>query len=87
MALHVTNPKADKLARKLARQRGETVTDAIIHALEERLARSPRPHPQNEDAKVAELLAIAERAIGLQAEGKSSRELIDELYDEYGLPV
>lgn len=87
MALHINNPKANKLARKLAKQTGETLTDAVIQALEERLARGPHKLPQSEDAKVAELLAIADRAIGLQAEGKSSRELIEELYDEDGLPA
>jgi antitoxin VapB len=86
-ALHISNATASRLARKLAKQTGETLTDAVIRALEEKLERDTRAKHANEDAKVAELLAIAERAIGLQAEGKSSRELIDELYDENGLPV
>jgi len=86
MALHITNPKANKLARKLAKQKGETLTDAVIRALEDRLAQARTVIPPSEDAQVAELLAIAQRATGLQAEGKTARELIDELYDESGLP-
>jgi hypothetical protein len=76
MALHINNPKANKLARKLAKQTGETLTDAVIK----------RGDAPSENAKVSELLAIAERATGLRALGKSSRELVDELYDEHGLP-
>lgn len=85
MNLRISDPKVDELAQKLAEQTGEDPTAAVIRALEERLERqSP---PVSEDAKVAELRAIAERATGLQGEGKTGRELINELYDEYGLPV
>ena len=35
---------------------------------------------------VADMTAIARRAKGLRKQKKSSRELIDELYDEDGLP-
>ncbi len=87
MALHINNPKANRLARKLAAQTGETITDAVIHALEERLKRGTPSKHLNEDARVAELLAIAERAVGLRSEKKTGRELIDELYDEHGLPI
>jgi len=87
MALHINNAKANSLARKLARQTGETLTDAIIHALEEKLARGVPSRHVSEDAKLSELLAIAERATGLQGEGKTSRQLVDELYDENGLPI
>ena len=39
MALSIRNKKAEALARETARQGGETITEAIIHALEDRLAR------------------------------------------------
>ena len=39
MALSIRNPKAEKLAREVAAETGENVTEAIIHALEERLIR------------------------------------------------
>ena len=39
MALSIRNPKAEKLARELAAESGETITQAITHALEERLER------------------------------------------------
>jgi len=34
MALSIRNKKAEMLAREAAREGGETMTDAIIHALE-----------------------------------------------------
>lgn len=37
MALSIRNPKAEQLAREVAAASGETLTQAIIHALEERL--------------------------------------------------
>ena len=39
MALSIKNSKAENLARKLAAESGETITQAITHALEERLER------------------------------------------------
>jgi len=40
MPLNIKNPEADRLARALAEKTGETITDAVIHALEERLIRT-----------------------------------------------
>jgi len=39
MGLSIKNPKAEKLVREVARATGESLTDALIHALEERLQR------------------------------------------------
>jgi antitoxin VapB len=39
VALSIRNRKAEALAREAAHQGNETITDAIIHALEERLAK------------------------------------------------
>jgi hypothetical protein len=85
--MNVRDPKIDELAQKLAQQTGEDPTQAVIRVLEEKLQRGPERSALSEDSKVTELLAIAERATGLQSENKTSRELIEELYDENGLPV
>jgi antitoxin VapB len=86
MALHLNNPKTDKLARELVRETGETLTDAVNKALEERLERVSKKKKKDVEKFVAELTAIAERATGLRKLKKTSRELIEELYDEDGLP-
>ena len=39
MALSIRNPLAERLARDVARETGETITQAVIGALEERLTR------------------------------------------------
>jgi hypothetical protein len=39
MALHIKHPDAERLARELAVKTGETLTDAVLNALRERLSR------------------------------------------------
>ena len=45
MALSITNPLVEKLAKEVAVESGESLTQAIIRALEERLQRLRRKHP------------------------------------------
>jgi len=42
MPLSIKDPDADRLARKLAQRTGETLTEAVINALRERLERELR---------------------------------------------
>ena len=86
MALHIRSADVDKLARKLAQRTGETLTDAIKAALSERLARLETRDRNAEEALLRDLREIASRAKGLRKLKKTGRELIDELYDEDGLP-
>jgi len=86
MALHLNNAKTDRLARELARETGETLTEAVNKALEERLGRVSKKNKKDEDKFVAELLEIARGAKGLRKQKKSSVEIFDDLYDEDGLP-
>jgi antitoxin VapB len=86
MALHLNNPRTDKLARELARETGETLTEAVNAALQERLDRVSGKKAEDKEKFVADLLRIAKGAKGLRRQKKTSRELIDELYDEDGLP-
>jgi antitoxin VapB len=39
MALSIKNPAAERLARQVAAEAGETLTAAVLHSLEERLER------------------------------------------------
>lgn len=90
MALHIRSDHVDMLARKVAEKTGETITDAIGNALAERLARLEDGSKKDKETMVADLLAISERsAAAFRAAGitKTSRELIEELYDDDGLPV
>jgi antitoxin VapB len=42
MPLSIKDPDADRLARALAQRTGETLTEAVINALRERLERELR---------------------------------------------
>jgi antitoxin VapB len=85
MALHISNSKANRLARRLARQTGETLTDAVIRALEERLAKNDLRGRENREARKAAILAILHEMDGLPVlDPRSPDELLG--YDENGLP-
>lgn len=42
MALNIKNPEADRIARELTELTGETITDAVITAMKERIERERR---------------------------------------------
>ncbi len=82
MPLHISNPEADRLARELARLKGETVTEAVVKALRERLVRETANAPV--DLK-AEIMAISRRAGRIpRRTDRTPEEIIG--YDERGLP-
>lgn len=82
MSLNIKNPEAHKLAQALARETGETMTDAVTEALRERLERAR--NRRKPEAKAAELLAIGRRCASTR-KGRI-RDNGAFLYDERGLP-
>lgn len=84
MPLNIKDEEVDRLARQLARRTGETITDAVRAALKERLQRlrTAKEAPLSE-----RIMAIARRLSEHKPlTDKSGKELMDELYDEHGLP-
>jgi antitoxin VapB len=83
MALSIKHPEADRLARELARQTGESLTEAVIKALRERLMREAgrvRAVPLSE-----ELRRIGERCAALPVlDTRPPDEILG--YDDQGLP-
>jgi antitoxin VapB len=83
MALSIKHPEADRLARELASRTGETLTEAVVAALRERLAREEgkvRGRPLRE-----ELATIRRRLAALPVQDpRTQDEIIG--YDEHGLP-
>ncbi len=80
MPLSIKSAEADELARKLAAHTGETLTQAVINALRERLRRLEgiaRPRPLHEA-----LMEISRRASALPVVGPGDGVE----YDEHGLP-
>lgn len=82
MALSIKNEKAERLARKLAAISGESITQAIIHSLEERLIRLQglRAAPDIYD----EIMAISRRSRAIKDLDQRS---VDEIlgYNEQGV--
>lgn len=85
VSLNIKNPETVKLARELARENGETVTSAITIALRERLERQREAAMR--ESRTQWLDRITKEASAIMNDGRSSKELMDELYDEEtGLP-
>jgi antitoxin VapB len=84
MALSIKDPEADRLARELAARTGESLTQAVVVALRERLARETgrtRSIPLAE-----ELAGIRRRCAALPVlDTRTTEEILG--YDERGLPA
>ena len=74
MAINIKNKKAENLAKQLAKKTGETITDTIIHALEDRLERveGSRITPD----LVNEIMAIASRCSAMPLQDTRTPEEI-----------
>jgi len=82
MSLNIKNEETYKLAQSLAKETGETMTEAVTIALKERLARLRTKNKQKRLAK--ELLAIGERFAKRMKGPPIDHDTF--LYDERGLP-
>ena len=83
MALCIRNSRADKLARQVAAESGESLTEAIIHALEERLERLQGRRTITDVAEEIMRISIRCRALP-EIDPRSADELLS--YEETGLP-
>jgi len=83
MALNIRNPEAERLAAELAKQTGESKTEAVTKALRDRLARVRRERTKHRLAD--ELEEIAEHCASLPVlDSRRAEEILG--YDEAGLP-
>ncbi len=89
MALNIKNARTDQLIRELAALRGVSLVAAVSEAVEEKLEREKAERERVSSKKgLAEwLMKISEETAAMMNDGRSSKELMDELYDEEtGLP-
>ena len=83
MPLSIRNPRAEQLAREVAAESGESMTQAVIHALEEQLQRI-------RERRVAtdlfdEIMAVSSRCRALPDQDvRSAEEILG--YDNNGVP-
>ena len=83
MALSIKHDEADRLARALARATGETLTEAVVVALRERLDRVRQPSRARR--RLASLRAIQRRVAKLPTrDDRPAEEILG--YDDDGLP-
>jgi len=83
MALNIRNPEAEKLATELAKQTGESKTEAVTKALRDRLLRVRRDRTKRRLAD--ELEEIAEHCASLAVlDSRRAEEILG--YDDAGLP-
>ncbi len=82
MALSIKSDEADQLARELAAETGETLTEAVVIALRERLDRQHAKHGGSMRTRLARLAAdVAALPV---TDGRTPEDIIG--YDGAGLP-
>ncbi len=84
--LNIKDPETVRLARELAGETGKSVTETIRTALEK--ARSDRE--TEIQARIMKMNAAVDRLrkhLPPEWEGRTSKEIMDDLYDEDGLPI
>lgn len=83
MALSIRNSRAEQLAREVAMVSGENLTQAIIHALEERLERIRGRRTTTNT--VQEIMVISQRCGSLpEQDHRSPDEILG--YNQIGIP-
>lgn len=83
--LNIKDQKVVTAARELAKDLGKSVTDTIGEAIEEKRQRTAAER----ERVFQEAMKIIEQAAAMWPErtrGMTARELVNELYDENGLP-
>ena len=82
MALSIKSEEADRLARELATETGETLTEAVETALRERLDREQAKRAASMRTRLARLAAdVAALPV---ADSRTPEEIVG--YDDTGLP-
>jgi antitoxin VapB len=83
MALSIRNKEAERLAREVAKETGETITEAILRSLEERLLRLSRQKTAGDLAD--QILKIGGRCAAFpDIDARSPDEILG--YDADGTP-
>jgi antitoxin VapB len=84
MVLSIKDPDADRLARALSQRTGETLTEAVINALRERLERELRKE-QSIETLVEDVMEIGRHCASLPLlDQRRPDEIL--CYDKNGLP-
>jgi antitoxin VapB len=86
MAMNIKNEQTHRKARELAELTGESVATAVGVAIDERLERERKSREKQN--RLEWLLQLTKETAAMMNDGRTSKELMDELYDpETGLPI
>jgi antitoxin VapB len=83
MSLNIKNEETHRLAKELAELTGESMSEAVAHALHDRLE---RVRGERGDSFTERLLAIGRDCAARMKEPYLTIDHADLLYDERGLP-
>jgi antitoxin VapB len=84
MALNIKNEETDRMVRELAALKRVSLVVAVSDAVREKLAREKASKRESRMEWIKRITAVT---APLMNDGRTSKELIDELYDdETGLP-
>ena len=90
MGINIKSPEAEATIRELAAATGEGLTEAVQKAAEERLARINESRRRGTVRSLRERLRPLQEAVAAERRKKKDRrsaaELMNDLYDEHGLP-
>ncbi|MGW9159188.1 MULTISPECIES: type II toxin-antitoxin system VapB family antitoxin [unclassified Microbacterium] len=86
MSLNIKNETTHELVRRLAALTGQSQTSAVEDAVRRRLAELEETREAEIERKRAAIAAVVEEARKLPVIGPSYEEIMDEMYDEMGLP-
>jgi antitoxin VapB len=90
MGLNIKKPSTEEAIRKLAHRTGQSLTDAVEQAVLEKLNRLIAAAEPDTLEKMLARLRPLQDALKAQEfdpnDNRTARELMDELYDEHGLP-
>jgi antitoxin VapB len=84
VAMNIKSEKAHRMAQELAELTGETQTEAVTTAIQERLERIKKR--KSKEGLSEKLLAIGRETAPLFPKGFKSTDIDELLYDEHGLP-
>ncbi|MGV2901531.1 type II toxin-antitoxin system VapB family antitoxin [Microbacterium sp. AGC62] len=86
MSLNIKNETTHELVRRLAALTGQSQTSAVEDAVRRRLAELEQGREAEIERKRAAIAAVIARARLVPRTGRSTEDIMDELYDEAGMP-
>ncbi|MFK0242825.1 type II toxin-antitoxin system VapB family antitoxin [Microbacterium sp. NPDC090281] len=86
MSLNIKNETTHELVRQLAALTGQSQTSAVEDAVRRRLAELEQQRSDDELERRRRIRAVIWRAQQIPRTGRTTEEIMDELYDETGMP-